>query len=90
MRKLIITALTPKGKMVLKEQGEMNKKQSLANKIMGVEERIISENPLIIEVTAKHIPLVVFTQLKNALSIKFIELGAAYEDFKIEEELNVR
>ena len=68
----------------------MNKKQSLANKIMGVNEMIVSENPLIIEVTAKHIPAIVFSQLKNALTIKFFELGAKTDDFKIEEELNAR
>lgn len=73
---LIITALTEKGKEVMKIQDKKNKVGDLAMKVLGVKVQEMSEEPYIIRVTFGRCPDVVKEQIEIALITKFEELGA--------------
>lgn len=85
MKKIQVTALTEKGRKVLSKSEEPSKFERATLKLFGIQEKIISEKPYIVEVSIKRfMPQIIFEQLEMALHEKFQSCGALDSDYRIE------
>ena len=73
---IIITALTEAGKTAMQTKGELGRMDKAVNKLFGIKETIISEEPLAVETNFKRVPDPVLEQITIGIYTKFKELGA--------------
>lgn len=83
--KIQIKALTEKGKELMKTTDKDTKEGWAARKVVGVKEKVISEDPYIVETTIKRMPKAMIPTVVKALRDKFVELGATDQDIEVSQ-----